>query len=127
MNTEATQYPQTVEEWAEHNEAQRLAELAAIEHPTEEQRHLWANARTAHALLSGAPYVYVSDPNAAHEDDLYGDLIIVTWRGQEVVCPVPVVVSMLHPNPYEWYGEPEATVPALIGYAPTEYREREWA
>ena len=98
---------------------------AAAEHPTQEQRHRWANARTAHALLSGAPYVYVSDPNAVHEDDVWGDLILVNWRGQEVVCPVPVVVDMLHPDPYAWYGEP-GTVPELIGYAPVEYREREW-
>ena len=93
-------------------------------HPTQEQRHLWANARMAHALLSGAPYTYLWDPSAQHDDDVWGDLILVNWKGQEIVCPVPVVIDMLHPDSYTWYGSSQ-TVAELIGYAPVEYRERE--
>ena len=95
------------------------------EHPTQEQRHVWANARTAHALLSGAPYVYLYDELLNLEDNVYMDLILVTWRGQEIVCPVPIVIDMIHPDSYTWYGTGQ-TVADLIGYPPTEYREREY-
>lgn len=123
--------PEAAAEWIRQQQAAGMTldveQVGADEpeHPTQEQRYRWANARTAAALLTGAPYVYLTDPDAAHGDDLYGDLILITWRGQEIVCPVPVVVEMLHPDPYAWYGEPDATVPGLIGYPPTEYRERE--
>jgi len=108
---------------APQTEARRLMGLATV--PTQEQRHLWANARTAHALLSGAPYVYLEDDPGG--DEVYYDLILVNWRGKEVVCPVPVVVEMLHSNPHEFYSDPEQNIVTLIGYRPDEYRIRqEW-
>lgn len=93
------------------------------EHPTQEQRHLWANARTAHALLSGSPYVYLEDDPEG--DEVYYDLILINWKGQEVVCPVPVVINMLHPEPHMFYSDPEQNIVTLIGYRPDEYRLRQ--
>lgn len=95
-----------------------------MENQKQEQNYKWANARTAAALLTGAPYIYVYDQFCVDENDIYGDLILVTWRGQQIVCPVPVVVEMLADDLDGWYADEKQNIPTLIGYAPAEYRER---